>query len=395
MKKLSGSRMVFLYVTIVIVSVVSLVSALSLYSSIKNLLVEERGRKALGVSIAVAKIIEQDYTSFRKLLDVEDYEEGNYDWSYYIKMQQVFQEINVQSNVKFVYCGKRISPEEMVYLFDGESPGSKLFSPLGSGDDLDAIEKKVYSEKRPNYTSIVADSDWGELLTGVAPIRDPYTGEAVAHVGVDVSAEQIYSSLAGIKKLIVINAILFVIITSLIIYKLLSMNLFFMENDYLTGLHSKGYEERFLEQLIKKSTISGKSFPLIMIDFDDFKVINDEYGHHFGDCVLKQVADIIQVCTRSIDCCARYGGDEFIIVLPEANLEYASFVCHWLLKEVSKLSLITKDGRPVPVSISIGIALWKRGMTAEQILEQADKALYHSKGTGKGRMVIYREGFAQ
>lgn len=392
MKKISGSRMIFLYITIVIVSVVSLISSLYLYNSVQNLLVEERGRKALGVSIAVAKIIQQDYASFRKLLEVDNYGEGNYDESYYIRMQQIFQEINVQSNVKFVYCGKRISDEEMVYLFDGESPGSVLFSPIGSADDLDAVEKKTYAEKKPNYTSIVTDSDWGELLTGVAPIRDPYTGEAVAHVGVDVSAEQIYKSLSGIKKLIVINAILFILITTLIIYKLLSMNLFFMENDYLTGLHSKGFEERFLDQLIKKSTITGKAFPLIMIDFDDFKLINDVYGHHFGDCVLKQVADIIQICTRSVDCCARYGGDEFIIVLPEANLEYASFVCQWLLKEVSKLQIKTKDGGSVSVSISMGVALWKKGMTSEQILEHADKALYHSKRTGKGRMVIYKEG---
>lgn len=393
MKKLSRHRMFFLYVSIVIVSVFSIISALSLYGSIHNLLIEEKGKKALSVSIAVAKIVEQDYPSFQKLLDAKEYREGQYDEDYYIKMQQIFQEINVQSGVKFVYCGKRLSTEKMVYLFDGESPGSKLFSPLGSVDDLDELEKMVYADQRPRYSSIVNNSVWGDLLTGVCPITDPYTGEAVAHIGVDVSAEQISSSLKGIKELIFFNAFLFTVIISFIIYRLLSTNLFFMETDYLTGLHSKGYEERFVEQLIKKSTMSGKSFPLIMIDFDDFKAINDLYGHHFGDSVLKQVAKIIQICTRSIDCCARYGGDEFIIVLPEANLEYASFVCQWVLNEVSKLDVRAKDGQSVPVSISIGVALWKKGMNFEQILEHADKALYQSKRTGKGKMVIYHEDF--
>jgi two-component system cell cycle response regulator len=199
------------------------------------------------------------------------------------------------------------------------------------------------------------------------------------------------TSLAGVKEVIMFNAFLFIIITSLIIYRLLSMTSIFTETDYMTGLHSKAYQERFLDQLIKKSISNGRTFPLIMIDFDDFKLINDEYGHHFGDTVLKAVAEIIKICTRSVDCCSRYGGDEFVIILPEANLEYASLVCQWLLKEVSCLKLKTKNNIPAPVSISAGIALWEMNMTAEQIMIHADKALYHSKRTGKNRIVVYSE----
>lgn len=256
------------------------------------------------------------------------------------------------------------------------------------------MQQIIYRSKTSGYTPIINDAVWGELLTGMTPILDPETGNAVAHVGVDVSVQSVHTSLQNIKNVIMFNAFIFIIITSLIIYRLLCLPSIFTEIDYLTGLHSKGYQDRFLNQLIKKSSGSRKQFPLIMIDFDDFKMINDEYGHQFGDAVLKAVSEIIKICTRSVDCCARYGGDEFVIILPEANLEYASLVCQWLQKEVSGLQLKTKSGVVVPVSISIGVAIWESNLTSEQILIRADKALYQSKRTGKNRTVVYTDDLA-
>lgn len=391
MKKLTGSRLIFLFVAIIIISVLSIVSALSIYSNIEALMIEEKGKNAMSVSIAVAKIVEQNNPSFHRLLKVDEYKVENYDVIYHAQMQQIFREIREKTGVKFLYCGKRISENEIIYIFDGEAPVSELYSPLGSSDNLDVMEQTIYRSKTSGYTPIIDDPDWGTLLTGMTPILDPSTGEAVAHIGVDVSVDSIHTSLINIQKVLMLNAAMITIITSLIIYRLLCMTSIFTENDYLTGLHSKGYHDRFLEQQIKKSTNTGRQFPLIMIDFDDFKLINDEYGHHFGDRVLKAVSEIIKVCTRSVDCCSRYGGDEFVIILSEANLEYAGLVCQWLLKEVSYLTIKTKDDISVPVSISIGIALWKKGMTSEQILECADKALYHSKRTGKRKAVIYTD----
>jgi len=391
MKKLIGSRLVFLFAAIVIISVLSIVSAVSLHNNIESLLIEEKGKKAMSLSIAVAKLIEQDYASFEKLMNAEHYTDGKYDAVYYQKMQNLFRDIREKSEVKFLYCCKRVSEFQIVYLFDGEDPESELFSPIGSKDNLDRFERNIYNSKASGYTPIVDDQDWGKLLTGMTPILDPLTGEAVAHVGVDVSVNSVQASLASVKNVILLNAFLFIIITSLIIYRLLRMTSVFYDTDYLTGLHSKGYQDRFLRQQIKKSTANGRPFPLIMIDFDDFKQINDEYGHHFGDTVLKSVSDIIRTCTRSVDCCARYGGDEFVIILTEANLEYATLVCEWLLKEVSGLSLRDKNGVVVPVSVSAGIALWEMNMTSDQILDRADKALYHSKKTGKNKVTVYTD----
>lgn len=393
MKKLTGSRQFFLYAAIIIISVLSIISAFSIYNTIESLIIKEKGEKAMSVSVAVANLVEQDLDSFRVFLKVDHYEDGNYDAAYYQKMQQIFHDIQETSDVKFIYCCKRISKDEIIYIFDGEDPESELFSPLGSKDDFDSIEQAAYDSNMPSFSSMINDTQWGKLITGVTPIIDPSSGKVIAHIGVDVSAEQIQNSLMKIKNIIFLNSIVFIIVTSLIIYQLLCMSTVFTENDYLTGLRSKGYMERFLEQLIKKSTASGKAFPLIMIDFDDFKMINDEYGHQFGDTVLKSVSDILKVCTRSVDCCARYGGDEFVIILPEANLEYATIVCQWLLKEISSLRLHTKNdaAAQISVSISIGAALWENNMTKEQIMVRADKALYHSKRTGKGKMAVYTE----
>lgn len=394
MKKLTGSRLAFLVVGFLIISVLSTITALSLYDNIESLLIEEKGKKAMSVSIAVAKLVEQDYPSFNKLLEADEYTGGSYDAVYYAKMQQIFRDIREKTGVKFLYCGKRISEDGMAYLFDGEAPYSELFSPLGSKDDLDEMEQHIYQSKTSGYTPMINDSDWGDLLTGMTPIIDPNTGNAVAHIGVDVSVASIHTSLKNVRNVIILNAFLVIMITTLIIYRILCTTSMFTETDYLTGLHSKGYQERFLNQQIKKSISNGRPFPLIMIDFDDFKQINDEYGHHFGDTVLKSVSEIIKICTRSVDCCARYGGDEFVIILPEANLEYAALVCQWLQREVSNLKLKAKNDAVVPVSISIGIALWEINMTSEQILIRADKALYHSKRTGKNKIVVYTDELA-
>lgn len=391
MKKITGSRLVFLAVAFVILSSLSIVSALSLYNNIESLLIEEKAKKAMSVSIAVEKLIEQNYLSFANFLNSDDYAEGSYDLVYYANMQQTFREIREKSGVMFLYCCKRTSDNTIIYLFDGEAPTSELYSPLGSTDTLDEFERAIYDSKTSGYTPIVNNSVWGSLLTGMTPIIDPYTGEAVAHVGVDVSADAITTALSGVKRVILVNAFFFIIISTLIIYRLLCMSNVFTEYDYLTGLHSKGYQERFLEHLIRKSLPGGKRFPVIMLDFDDFKRINDDFGHSFGDKVLKSVSDILKICTRSIDCCARYGGDEFIIILPEADLEYASLVCQWLLKEVSNLKLTANDDRIVPVSISIGIALWEPNLSPEQVLNRADKALYYSKRNGKHRAATYSE----
>jgi sensor histidine kinase regulating citrate/malate metabolism len=251
MKKLIESRKVFLLFAVILISCLSIVTAITLYYNIKSLLIEEKGQKAMSISVVVAKIIEENYTEFDQFVKTEDYTNGNYDRAYYEKMQAIFRDLKEKTGSKFLYCCKRISAGEMIYLFDGEDPDSELFSPLGSKDDVAEIEQKVYREKTSAFTPIVNNPVWGELLTGITPIIDPATGKVIAYVGVDVSVEQIKSTLFSIRNVIFLNSIAIAIITFLIIYRLLCMTSLLVENDYLTGLYSKGYQDRFLNQLIK------------------------------------------------------------------------------------------------------------------------------------------------
>src|SRR6185437_7499345 len=95
----------------------------------------------------------------------------------------------------------------------------------------------------------------------------------------------------------------------------------FAFTDYLTGLRTRGYFEQQLDLEVKRSERKGKAFSLMMVDIDHFKILNDTYGHHIGDQVLRQVTSLLVKDMREVDTVARYGGEEFVIILPETSEE--------------------------------------------------------------------------
>lgn len=375
----------------ILISIILILSALTLYRNIENVIVKQKGNAAMNISIAVAKLVEQDMESFKKLVDVDEYYPGSYDEEYYLKMQQIFQDIKKQTDVKFLYSARRISNDEIKYIFDGENPDSDLYSPIGSVDFFDDVEKKAYKNKMPYFTPIYYDTGWGELLTGVAPLIDPESGESLAYIAVDLSADKIHSTLVSLKNFIILNFLFLIIFTGLIFYKIITMATVFSDIDYMTGLYNKSYHERYLKTLVKKSRRDNMDLTLIMIDLDNFKEINDFYGHQFGDKVLKELAETIKSYTRNTDKCCRYGGDEFVVLLPDANEQYATRICDRFLDGLSSLILKSDTGIEVQVSISMGIAQWRKDMTPEQLTTNSDRALYISKRTGKNRSTIYTD----
>lgn len=145
--------------------------------------------------------------------------------------------------------------------------------------------------------------------------------------------------------------------------------------DPLTGLynHYKLHEE--LEREIQRSKSLGQPFSLIMLDLDDLKSINSSYGNAFGDEVLCRIADVIQSEPRKIDIPVRYGGDDFLIVLPGTRAKNAMVVAERFVESISGL-----DIHGIPISVSIGIAEWKDSFqTDEDIINAVDKALNQSK----------------
>ena len=164
--------------------------------------------------------------------------------------------------------------------------------------------------------------------------------------------------------------------------------------DGLTGLFVMRYFRLLLDREIHNGQVRQEPICLILMDIDNFKQINDTYGHQAGDEVLKKTAGIIQSCTRiqnpsSEDCAARYGGEEFIVMLTGSGLTHATFnVAERIRKTVEQTEFKWNDQR-IPVTISLGIStLDSHAPTAEVLIRKADEALYRAKKTGKNKTCV-------
>jgi diguanylate cyclase (GGDEF)-like protein len=155
--------------------------------------------------------------------------------------------------------------------------------------------------------------------------------------------------------------------------------------DGLTGLFNHTFFFRRAEIEINRSAQSGNAVSIMMIDIDDFKDYNDQYGHQEGDKILSRIAAIIKLETRHADICCRYGGEEFGVVLPGADRHEAMSLAERLRKAV-ETSL--HERRTLTISIGIATAKNVPECSAEVLIKQADGALYKAKTTGKNRIVM-------
>ncbi len=163
--------------------------------------------------------------------------------------------------------------------------------------------------------------------------------------------------------------------------------------DYLTGLKTRGYFEQQLELEIKRSERKKTPLALIMVDIDFFKQLNDRYGHHAGDQVLRDLSSILLREMREVDTAARYGGEEFVIILPETGGPGARLVAERLRRGVESAKFFA--GSPDAeerLTISLGIAVWDTDAHFRRdLIEFADAALYAAKNTGRNRVMLYSE----
>jgi two-component system, cell cycle response regulator len=159
--------------------------------------------------------------------------------------------------------------------------------------------------------------------------------------------------------------------------------------DGLTGLFNRRYMETHLGTLVDQAAARGKPITVLVLDIDYFKAINDSYGHDAGDDVLREFALRIRKATRNIDLACRYGGEEFVIVMPETDMAVATAVAERLRRRIATEPFaIQKGARHLEVTISIGIAaLAGVDDNAATILKRADQALYRAKRDGRNRVV--------
>ena len=163
----------------------------------------------------------------------------------------------------------------------------------------------------------------------------------------------------------------------------------FASIDALTGLHNRGWLDDAFDREIQRSERDQLPLALLMIDVDDFKNYNDEYGHLAGDQVLISVANAIRSPLRPNDLVARFGGEEFAVLLPETTLSNAQLIAERLREYVSNAAPGTLDNKELPaVTISLGIAERQPGYSLDMMIAAADVAMYHAKYNGKNRVEV-------
>ncbi|MER3418932.1 MAG: hypothetical protein C4343_07595, partial [Chloroflexota bacterium] len=157
--------------------------------------------------------------------------------------------------------------------------------------------------------------------------------------------------------------------------------------DALSGLFNRTYFFSALEREIARSDRSGRGFCVLMIDVDDLKVVNDRFGHVVGDRLLEAVGRVIGSRVRRIDTAARYGGDEFVVLLPETDIGGGLVLAEKVRQGAAALRIPTPDGASLRASLSIGVAAYPvDGMTPDELLAAADQAMYVSKRGGRDRV---------
>ena len=156
--------------------------------------------------------------------------------------------------------------------------------------------------------------------------------------------------------------------------------------DPLTGLFNRGFFFAALEREIARSARSGRGFCLLMMDLDELKAINDRVGHFHGDRVLHAVGEVVNAGVRRIDTAARYGGDEFVVLLPETDPTGAYVLAEKVRLGVQDMAVDLPEGAPRP-SLSVGVVSYPDdGTTADELMISADGAMYASKRAGKNRV---------
>ena len=161
------------------------------------------------------------------------------------------------------------------------------------------------------------------------------------------------------------------------------------EIDGLTKIYSRGYLNKVLEDLISAEQKYQKCFSLSLFDIDFFKSCNDNYGHQFGDYVLRKLSDLVSRSLTDKEIFARYGGEEFIIIFPGLTKKFAGKILEDIRKTIEDYEF-NADRNFVKLTVSFGLSQFPEdGADSKTILKNADKALYSAKNTGRNRVVFF------
>jgi diguanylate cyclase (GGDEF)-like protein len=315
-------------------------------------------------------------------LDEGTSDEGSFNEEYFNQLTALFDKLEDETGAENIYCERKISETKKGYVFSGDEQSGSHLSGY-TADELTALSRGISTA-----SGVKADAIIGEYITGYAPIAKT-GGTIIGLVVVEYPLKYMQSLIYRTQLIILISFIVIMVLASFVIFRLLKSRVKYHSKDDLTELCNKRFFERYLKILARKAKKAEKPLALMMIDVDDFKQINDHFGHITGDNVLRSVSQIMLKYTRRTDACCRYGGDEFAIILPNTDNGQAKMIADRILNEMLGVVLYYSDGRSYNVSLSIGITQRRDSVNAEALLHRADQALYASKNSGKNMVTCY------
>jgi diguanylate cyclase (GGDEF)-like protein len=359
----------------ILVSILLIVNIVT-YTILKQVMEHQFGLAAQSVAVTASLMISEDLDAYRYFLATRDVES-----EYYQRMQNYFAEIKRTSNIRIIYTVNKLDDTRVEFILDSEPVGSSDYSAPGDIEEMTPASREVFLTKQPAILGPTG-SAFGVLLGGKAPILDEY-GSLLGAVAVSIDNSMIYPA---IRQLFIVLGIICILLLVFIFFFLSKISHFFLEpmlKDKLTGAYNKRYFDSFLQESIDTALKTSQDLSVMMIDLDHFKLINDTYGHVFGDVVLSKVSTIIRDCLRKDDFVVRYGGEEFVVLLFNIDSVIAMMLAERIRKMIESCEIYNDDGSIcAQITISIGISnLQKRRITALEMVNDADKALYKAKET--------------
>ncbi len=161
-----------------------------------------------------------------------------------------------------------------------------------------------------------------------------------------------------------------------------------IEHDALTGLFNRRHMQLLLQAEMDRCQRSGHRFCIALVDLDHFKFINETYGPHVGDEVLKNFGRHTRMILRETDVIARWGGEEFLLIMPDTNPSERAKIGLERLRRSLLLQTMSSKAPDLRATFSAGIAVYHQGETMDQVLDRADRALYQAKGQGRSRTIL-------
>lgn len=228
-------------------------------------------------------------------------------------------------------------------------------------------------------------------------IKIKYLIMCLAHVFSSVLCTFALVKELNIVVKVLLNYIIATIIVSIVIYHVLiylfKTNELYLKlklessKDYLTGLNNVREFDNLLDQAIFYTLENSKNLSLLMLDIDNFKNVNDIYGHNTGDLILKQFSDIIISTCGYIGIASRKGGEEFAVILPDTSYEHAFEIAERIRLNVQEYYFKTTNNKNIKITVSIGVSSFpSKTSEIHSLLESADKALYHAKRKGRNQV---------